>query len=110
MQRVMRFVEERLGDSDANISEMAEATATSLSGLNRKMKIIVGLTPADFLREARIKRACQLLRNSGENVSEIATIAVFPIPNTSVNVSVTVWVCRPPTTAIRHFDVFSPPH
>ena len=52
MQRVMRYVEEHIGDADANVVDMAREAATSKSGLNRKMKSIVGLTPADFLREA----------------------------------------------------------
>lgn len=80
MSRVMAFVEAHIGDADVNIGDMADAAATSRSGLNRKMKSLVGLTPADFLREARIKRACQLLKATDDPVSDIAYRCGFTDP------------------------------
>jgi transcriptional regulator GlxA family with amidase domain len=80
MSRVMTFVEAHLGDADVNIGDMAEAAATSKSGLNRKMKSLTGLTPADFMREARIKRACQLLKSSETAVADIAYQCGFTDP------------------------------
>lgn len=80
MSRIMQFVESHIGDADASINDMAEAAAVSRSGLNRKMKSLVGLTPADFLREARIKRACQLLKDSDRSVSDIAYSCGFTDP------------------------------
>lgn len=80
MSRVMAFVEAHIGDADATIADMADATATSRSGLNRKMKSLVGLTPADFLREARVKRACQLLTTTDSPVSDIAYRVGFTDP------------------------------
>lgn len=80
MERVMLFVQQHIDDADASIADMADATATSKSGLNRKMKSLVGLTPADFLREARIKHACQLLRETGQSISDIAYACGFTDP------------------------------
>ena len=80
MRCIMSFIEEHLTESDINIGDMAEAAATSRSGLNRKLKSILGVTPIDLLREARIKRACQLLENSGLNVSEVAYQCGFADP------------------------------
>jgi transcriptional regulator GlxA family with amidase domain len=80
MARVMDYVETHIGDADANIGDMATATATSRSGLNRKMKSLVGLTPADFLREARIKRAAHLLRTTDDAVADIAFACGFTDP------------------------------
>ena len=80
MERVMHYVEEHIGDADANTDAMAEAAAASRSVLFRKMKSIVGLTPADFLREARIKRACQLLATTQKSVAEVAYSCGFSDP------------------------------
>lgn len=80
MDRVIRFVEMHIADPDASIGDMADAAATSRSGLNRKMKSLVGLTPADFMREARIKRACQLLTTTADPVSDIAYRCGFTDP------------------------------
>jgi len=80
MDRVVRYVEEHIGDADANTDGMAEAAAASRSVLFRKMKNIVGLTPADFLREARIKRACQLLTTTQNTVADVAYSCGFSDP------------------------------
>ena len=61
MRRLLAFVDANLGNSSVGIDDMAAATATSSSSLNRKTKRLLGVTPADFLREARMKRASQLL-------------------------------------------------
>ena len=59
---------------------MAEAAAVSRSGLQRKMKQIMGVTPVDFLKEARIKHACKLLDTTQKSVSEIAFACGFSDP------------------------------
>ena len=76
MQRAMKFIEEHIGDSDINIGDMAEATFTSRSGLNRKMKSLVGVTPLHFIREARIRKACQMLKG-GATVNDVACSCGF---------------------------------
>ena len=80
MQRVMQFVEENIGNSEANVGDMASAAATSRSGLQRKLKQVMGITPQDLLREARIKRACQLLCESDKTIAEIAYSCGFTDP------------------------------
>lgn len=80
MQRIIAFTEQHLADSDAGIGDMAEAAAVSRSGLQRKLKHLLGVTPQDFLREARIKRACQLLQESGRSVADVAYACGFTDP------------------------------
>ena len=76
MQRAMKFIEDHISDLDVNIGDMAEATATSRSGLNRKMKSLLGVTPLDFIREARIRKACTLL-SQGAMVKDVAYACGF---------------------------------
>lgn len=80
MDKVMAYVERELTNSDANLADMASATGTSLSGLNRKMKSLVGLTPAEFLFEARMKKACALLTTTSMPVSDITWQCGFTDP------------------------------
>ena len=79
MQRAMKFIEEHIGDSNINIGDMADATATSRSGLNRKMKMLLGVTPLDFIREARIRKACSMLKD-GATVNDVAYKCGFSDP------------------------------
>jgi transcriptional regulator GlxA family with amidase domain len=80
LERIMSYIEEHISDSDIGVGDMAAAAAVSRSGLQRKLKQTMGVTPQDLLREARIKRACQLLRNSNKTVSEVAYACGFSDP------------------------------
>ena len=80
MQPLLAFVEANIGNSDADVGQMAEACAVSRSVLQRKMKQLMGVSPADFLREARMKRATQLLSQTDLTVSEVAYRCGFTDP------------------------------
>jgi AraC-like DNA-binding protein/ligand-binding sensor domain-containing protein len=80
MKRILAFVDENVGNADITIDDMASASATSRSGLNRKMKSTIGMTPLDFLNEARIQKACKLLKENQLHVSEIAFLCGFSDP------------------------------
>ena len=80
LKRVMQFIEENISDSDIGVGDMAAAAAVSRSGLQRKLKQTMGVTPQELLSEARIKRACQLLRETNKPVAEIAYACGFNDP------------------------------
>jgi len=80
VQSILDYVEQNMSNSEADIGQMAEACAVSRSVLQRKMKSMMGVTPADFLREARLKHACQLLRQTSLTVSEVAYRCGFSDP------------------------------
>ncbi len=80
MRRIADFVEKNIADSDININDMAAATAVSRSGLNRKMRQLLGVTPADFLKEARMKRAVKMLKETEMSVADIAYACGFTDP------------------------------
>lgn len=80
MRRLLEFVEKNLSNSEVGVEEMASATATSRSSLNRKMKHLLGVTPADFLKEARMKRAQKLLITTSRGVTDIAYSCGFSDP------------------------------
>lgn len=80
LERVMKYVEDNISNSDANIGDMALAAATSRSGLQRKLKQAMGITPQDLMKEARIKHACLLLKTSDKNISEVAYACGFTDP------------------------------
>ena len=80
LHRIMKFVEENISNADIGVGDMASAAAVSRSGLQRKLKQAMGITPLDLLREARIKHACQLLRQTDKTVSEVAFASGFTDP------------------------------
>lgn len=72
MKRVVEFVNANLNDPDITVDDMAAAVSTSRSGLNRKMKSILGVTPGDFIRESRLSRAAGMLLTTERPVKDIA--------------------------------------
>lgn len=80
MRRMSAFVEEHLSDAGISVGDMAAAVAMSRSALQRRLKQIAGVTPLDFLREARQKRAEQLLSETAMAVSEVAFACGYSDP------------------------------
>ncbi|MDD7336699.1 MAG: two-component regulator propeller domain-containing protein [Prevotella sp.] len=80
MGEIISFTEKHLPDSDISIDDMAEHVAVSRSGLNRKLKQLTGISPGEFIKEARIKHACQLLSQSEKTINEIAFECGFADP------------------------------
>ena len=80
MKRMLAFIEKHLGDSDVTIDDIASAAAVSRSGLHRKVKHLLGTSPMEFLREARIRKAKQMLAESSESITEVAYQCGFSDP------------------------------
>ncbi|NGP89653.1 hybrid sensor histidine kinase/response regulator transcription factor [Fodinibius halophilus] len=71
-QQVSEVIEEHLTDSDFTVSQLADEVAIDRSHLSRKLKEEVGVTPAQLIRDIRLKKATHLLREDQYNISEIA--------------------------------------
>ena len=72
MQCVVEFVELHIDNSDLSVTELAAKLNVSKSGLNRKLKSLLGVAPKEFINKARMNRAVALLRHSDLPVKEIA--------------------------------------
>ena len=80
MEKLMKFLEERIGDENLRIEEMAEAVSMGRTVFYGKIKAIVGMSPSDFLRSLRMQRAEELIVKSKMNFSQIAFSVGFSDP------------------------------
>ncbi len=80
IKRLMTFIEQNLDNSELRVADLAAAATTSASGLQRKLRQAMGVTPQDLLREARIKHAALLLRQTDKSVAEVAYACGFSDP------------------------------
>lgn len=80
MQKVMDFLEKNMDNQELEIEDFASHLCLSRTVFYRKLKSIVGLTPVEFVREIRIKRAVQLIENSDYTFSQIAYMTGFNDP------------------------------
>jgi DNA-binding response OmpR family regulator len=71
LRRAVEIIERNLADYGFDVDTLARQMAVSRRQLFRKLKAVSGTTPNVFIRDLRLKRAAQLLRESGLTVSEI---------------------------------------
>ena len=57
LRRVRAILEERLGDSDLNVGELARELSCSRAYLTNKVKELTGETPGALIRSCRLERA-----------------------------------------------------
>ena len=80
IKKVVMHIEQHIGDSDIDIDTMAQELAVSRSQLNHKLKHILGVTPSEMIREARIRHACTLLEDNTRSINDIAYACGFTDP------------------------------
>jgi len=72
VEKAVRYVEENISRSDLSVEELSRELGMSRVHLYKKLSVLTGKTPIEFIRTLRLKRAAQYLRESQLNVSEIA--------------------------------------
>lgn len=80
MKRVMEIMNNQMDNSDFIIDEFAKKLGMGRTVFYQKLKSLTGLSPIDFVREMRIKRAKQLAESGEYNVSTIAYMTGFNDP------------------------------
>ena len=80
IDHAVKYVEDNIARSDLSVEELSHELGMSRVHLYKKLVSITGKTPIEFIRVIRLKRAAQLLRQSQQNVSEIAYQVGFNNP------------------------------
>lgn len=72
MKQVIGLLEKNIDNPDFDIESFSRNIGVSSSQLYRKIKSITGLSPNEFMRTYRLKKAAHLIKESNYNISEIA--------------------------------------
>jgi len=72
IERVQSVVEERIGDEDFSVDDLAEAVGISRAHLYRRLQELLDESPSSLIRSLRLERAAQLLEQRAGTVGEIA--------------------------------------
>ena len=81
MQKLNEYVNSHLEKSDLTIEELADAMNMGRSNFYRKLKGMLGISPNEYLRLERLKRAAQLLKEGECGIVEIAYMVGFSSPS-----------------------------
>ena len=80
LRKLNDYLEEHLNNEALSVEMLADTMGMSTSSLYRKVKGLSGLSPNDFIRIARLKKAILLMQNGENRINEIAFQVGFSSP------------------------------
>ena len=79
--KLLKAVEVHIADEDYGVEQLATDVAMSRTNLYGKLRNMLGISPADFIRNVRLKRAAQLLTdNPTLSINEVSARVGFSTP------------------------------
>lgn len=80
LEQAMAVVEKHMGNYEFKVEDFATHLAVSRSLLFTKLKALAGMTPNNFVKSIRLKRAMQLLKSGQYNVAQTSYEVGFKDP------------------------------
>lgn len=80
LKKLNDFLDEQIGNEALNVEMLANGMQMSASSLYRKVKGLSGLSPVEFIKLARLKKAVQLMQEGENRINEISYRAGFSSP------------------------------
>jgi AraC-like DNA-binding protein len=78
--KMIAIIDHHLDDSDFGLEQLLAEIGMSKSTLYRQLKTETDMTPSDFIRNIRLKRACEMLLSQKMTVAEVAYATGFSNP------------------------------
>jgi CheY-like chemotaxis protein/AraC-like DNA-binding protein len=82
IKNVLEHIEKNMGNPDFSVGELSTQFHSSRSTFYKRLLLLTGKTPIEFIRHIRLRRAAELLEKSQLTVSEIAYTVGFNNPKT----------------------------
>jgi AraC-like DNA-binding protein len=86
IKSIEQYVQQNMSRGQINLEEMARAMGMSMRPFFQKVRSITGKTPAEVVRDMRLKNACILLKRTNINMSELATNVGFATGEQFINI------------------------
>lgn len=77
MDKLIHIIDKDLANTDLNIDSIARELGFSRTGFYRKMKGLCDMSPNDFIRTYRLKRAAELIREQELSLFDVANMTGF---------------------------------
>ncbi len=81
LKNLKEIIVDNMPNPDFSLDDMASSLNMSRSSLNRKIKGVLDMTPNDYIRLERLKRAAQLLKEGECKINEICYMVGFNTPS-----------------------------
>jgi signal transduction histidine kinase/DNA-binding response OmpR family regulator len=80
IEKALECIERHMDDTEFSVQQFSEEMGMDRTVLYKKLQGITGLSPSEFIRSIRLKRAAQLLRQGQLTISEVMDRVGFNTP------------------------------
>jgi signal transduction histidine kinase/ligand-binding sensor domain-containing protein/DNA-binding NarL/FixJ family response regulator len=77
LSSITKIIEDRVSDSDLNVNALSELSGINAKQIYRKTKQLTGMTPVDYIKSIRMKKAAMLFSQKKFTVSEVMYMVGF---------------------------------
>lgn len=79
--QLTRLIQENIQESEISVESIAAELNMSRSSFQRKLKSLTGLSPVEFIRLTRLKKAAELLSSGNYRINEVSYMVGFNKPS-----------------------------
>lgn len=77
LSNIIRLIEDHLSDADLNVNALCELSGISNKQIYRKVKQLTGMSPVEYIKSIRMKKAAMLLQQKKFTVAEVMYMIGF---------------------------------
>ncbi|MDD2961234.1 MAG: two-component regulator propeller domain-containing protein [Muribaculaceae bacterium] len=77
LAEIIKVIEDHIADSDLSVNFVAEQLGITSKQLYRKIRQYIGITPVEYIKQIRMKKASMLLQQRKFNISEVMYMVGF---------------------------------
>ena len=81
LNKIILIIQKNITDDNFNVEHLAEILGMSRSSLLRKIKVLTTLSPVDFIKVIRLKRAAELIAGGEYRIGEICYMVGINSPS-----------------------------
>ncbi len=81
LSQITNIIEDKIADADLNVNSLSTTSGIGSKQIYRKIKQLTGMSPVEYIRSVRMKKAAMLLTQSKFTVSEIMYMVGFSNPS-----------------------------
>ncbi len=77
LSNIIRLIEEHISESELNVNALSELSGINNKQIYRKLKQLTGMTPVEYIKSIRMKKAAMLLNQGKFSVAEVMYMVGF---------------------------------
>lgn len=72
LDKIVNFISEHLDEPDLTVDRLVMEAGISRSALFKKIKTLIGISPMELIKNIRLKKAAELIKEGSDNFTQIA--------------------------------------